>query len=129
TAPVREEDVRTWELAHGIVLPEELRAFVQHVHAGGPGPGYGFFGLAESPPKLLKPFSFTNADARAIIERRTQDRYALLPMPEEDDEGDDWPPGYGFLELAHQGCGMFDLLVVNGEQRGTVWWTDSGYAP
>jgi hypothetical protein len=38
-------------------------------------------------------------------------------------------PGHGFLELAPHGCGMFDLLVVNGEQRGRVWWTDSGYSP
>jgi hypothetical protein len=129
TPAIREADVRAWEIAHGIVLPEELRTFVQDVHAGGPGPGYGFFGLSGSPTKLVKPFSFTSADARAIIERRTQDRYALLAMPEEDDEDADWPPGYGFLELAHQGCGMFDLLVVNGEQRGTVWWTDWGYAP
>jgi hypothetical protein len=50
-------------------------------------------------------------------------------MPDEDDKDEEWPFGHGFLELAHQGCGMFDLLVVNGEQRGTVWWTDSGYCP
>jgi hypothetical protein len=127
--PLREADVRAWEIAHGIVLPEELTAFVQRVHAGGPGPGYGFFWLYGTFTKLFKPFSFTSADAHSIIERRAQDRYACLEMPDEGNKHEDWPLGHGFLELAHQGCGMFDLLVVNGEQRGKVRWTDWGYCP
>jgi hypothetical protein len=38
---------------------------------------------------------------------------------------DDYPPGDGFLQLSHQGCGVFDVLVVTGERRGSVWAYDN----
>ena len=27
----------------------------------------------------------------------------------------------GAITLAHQGCGYYDMLIVSGEERGTVW--------
>jgi hypothetical protein len=54
-----------------------------------------------------------------------------VELPDDDDEDDDedWPPGPGFLPIAHHGCGVFDVIVVTGEQRGLIWWCDMQWGP
>lgn len=37
--------------------------------------------------------------------------------------------GAGLLPIAHHGCGVFEVIVVAGEQRGRVWWCDMRWAP
>ncbi len=122
------------ELAHleahyRVSLPEELRAFLLDVHSGGPGPGYGF-GLGGNPEKAAQPFPYTVEDFNALLELKRENRYATLPDTSEDSAGDnDYPPGNGFLQLSHQGCGVFDVLIVTGPLRGSVWYYDSAWGP
>ena len=119
----------------GVTLPDELRQFLTSVHGGGAGPGYGFFLHADAQrlPRRARPFPFDEEAARSIIERRLAgtERWAVLEMAEDDDEDDDdyWPPGPGFLPIAHHGCGVFDVIVVVGQQRGRIWCCDTRWFP
>lgn len=125
------EELQSFEAEHRVALPEELRAFLCAVHSGGPGPGYGM-DLRGNPSKLPRPFPFTRADFDGLMERRRTERWAFLRDPEPEageSEDDDYPPGHGFLQLSHQGCGVFDVLVVTGELRGSVWAYDNVWFP
>jgi hypothetical protein len=128
--PLSAEQLRAFEAEHRVTLPEELRAFLRVVHSGGPGPGYGMR-LYGTPAKLERAFPFTRADFDALIERRRAERWAFLndPEPADDESDDDYPPGNGFLQLSHQGCGVFDVLIVTGELRGSVWAYDNVWFP
>jgi hypothetical protein len=110
-----------------VTLPDDLRAFLTAVHGGGPGPGYGFDVWGEA-VKTVRPFPYTMADVARLDERRRTDRYASLELTDEDGD-ESWPPGPGFLALAHHGCGVFDTLIVTGELRGTVWCCDMAWRP
>jgi SMI1 / KNR4 family (SUKH-1) len=123
--PLDDAAVARLEQGYGIILPDELRAFLQQVHGGGPGPGYGLRIHTPLVPQLraARPFPCDNAAAYGILVRRRQERYALLPLlVEELGDDHDWPHGSGFIPLVHHGCGMFSVLVVTGEQRGRVWF-------
>lgn len=120
------------EREHGTSLPTEVRAFLETVHGGGPGPGYGFDLWGER-RKSTAPFPFTLADFTTLVERQGQERAPSLSYPDAAGDDDDpesvWPPGRGFLALAHRGCGAYDILVVNGELRGSVWCYDMALRP
>ncbi len=116
----------------GVAFPSEVSEFLRYVHAGGPGPGYGLF--FEPDPSTrehrIRPFPFGTAQTQALIETRLSggdNRWATLD--DNSEEGTSWPPGPGFIPLAHLGCGVFEVLVLAGEQRGFIWWHDSGWAP
>lgn len=127
--PFDDETLQRFEAEHCITLPEELRAFVQTIHSGGPGPGYGLQ-LWGNPTKLPKPFPYSLDDFDELMLRKQANRYATLPDRSEDaPDDDDWPPGNGFLSLSHQGCGVFDVIVVTGPLRGSVWYYDQAWGP
>jgi hypothetical protein len=120
--PLSADELSRFEAEHRVTLPDELRVFLRAVHSGGPGPGYGL-ALRGKPSKLERPFPFTRADFDELMVRRQTDRWAFLrdPVPGPGESADnDYPPGNGFLQLSHQGCGVFDVLVVTGELRGSV---------
>jgi hypothetical protein len=109
------------EAAHGVAFPDELRAFLESVHGGGPGPGYYF---AVDPPlvpsaKAARPFAYGDVHAERLLGER-RGSVALIG----DAEDDEWPPGDGFIPVSHQGCGVYDVIVVTGEQRGRMWCCD-----
>jgi hypothetical protein len=79
-------------------LPDDHRTFVGEVAASGAGPGYG----------LLSPLG---AAQRALA----AGTFAW------DDEQEAAPDPAGVLALAHAGCGVMWLLVLNGRRRGEVW--------
>jgi hypothetical protein len=123
-------EVRDLEAACGVPMPEELVEFLLHIHGGGAGPGYGL-DIPRAPAELealdlRTPFHYGDADARASLDRRATERFAMLPdidLP----EGKEFAPGA--LPVAHEGCGAFDLLIVTGEQRDKMWGVDMGYCP
>jgi SMI1 / KNR4 family (SUKH-1) len=112
----------------GATLPDEVRAFLTKVHGGGPGPGYGLDVWGE-PPKASRPFPFTRADFDALVARWAAGERANLPMTDDEDPDSCWPPGTGFLPIAHLGCGVYDAVAVNGELAGTIWCCDMAWRP
>lgn len=134
--PLDERQLSELEESFGVELLHELRLFLRRVHGGGAGPGYG---LSVEPdispqPRRSEPFPFDDSAARRVIAARLSggDRWAQLEMPEEeedeDDEGD-WPPGPGFVPIAHHGCGVVDVIVTVGPQRGLIWCCDMKWCP
>lgn len=127
----REIDALTSAL--GVALPRELEAFLRHVHAGGSGPGYGFFVVAPraASGRDARPFPYDqDAAAASIRTLQGSDRNdGWLELVEDPEDGEDWPPGPGFIPIAHHGCGVFDVLVLSGEERGHVWTCDMKWAP
>lgn len=114
----------------GVELPAELECFLRTVQGGGAGPGYGLTVVEDATPvpRRARPFPFDGEVAAALIRQRLaggSGRWACVAGPDDDDEDEDWPPGPGFLPLAHHGCGVYDVLVVAGEQRGYVWSVDT----
>jgi hypothetical protein len=103
------------------------------VHGGGAGPGYGFLLTPDPAPRVRRsrPFPFGTSAAREVIAHRLggEARSDTLEAPDDETKDGDWPPGPGFIPLAHQGCGVFDVLVVTGEQRGFMWWYDNAWGP
>lgn len=119
-------EVAKLEAEYGVTLPEELSAFLQTVHSGGAGPGYGFE-LWGNPKKTARAFAYTVADFDALVERKKTDRWAYLEPTDDDDAQNDPALGRGFLYLSHQGCGVFDVLIVTGELRGSIWAYDNAW--
>ena len=124
--PLDEAQLTAHEQAWGVRLPDEVRAFALTMHAGGPGPAYGMLPIVGPAPRIAEPFRYGDADVAELFARRATDRRATLPLVE---EGDDWPPGGGFLPLAHLGCGVYDVIVTTGEQRATIWRCDMAWLP
>jgi hypothetical protein len=117
------------ESAFDIELPSELRAFLMDVHGGGAGPGYGFF--IEAPCKTTRPgrpFPYGAGDVAAFTAGSAR-RAEGLPLVDDPDDDDDWPPGSGFVAIAHHGCGCIDVIVTAGEQRGLIWFCDMQWFP
>lgn len=149
-APLTQEQLVDWETRVGATLPTPYRRFLTEVAAAGAGPHYGLLGfrvtdgiahwvgdkwrgpeqlnlrvafphLAEFQPAMWPQFDvipppeqFPNpADHAEAVRRRTE----LVQALEDRDEADT----YGTILLSHQGCGYYDLLVVNGPDAGHVW--------
>lgn len=150
-APLTHEQVGDWETRVGATLPTQYRSFLTEVAAAGAGPHYGLLGFrvtdgmvhwvgdrgrgpeqlnlrAEFPhrdefqpvmwdalPPLDPPEQFpTSADHAEAVRRRAELVQALKDREETDT--------YGTIPLAHQGCGYYDLLVINGPDAGHLWF-------
>jgi len=106
-------EVKAFEEKHGIVLPEEYRAFLTEVGNGGAGPFYGInpLGLNEwGDPLEGEEFGSLRRPFPGSLPVNT-------PGPEfsAEDLLD------GCLQIAHQGCGYYVLLVVSGPFRDSLW--------
>jgi hypothetical protein len=115
--PLSPEEVDALERRHHFSLPDEYRTFITQLGDGGAGPDYGLFSLAAelrlSASALDHPFPFSTQTAQGVIAaRRGGEQYAGV-VPEE--------PTGGALPICNSGCGIYYYLVLNGEQRGTVW--------
>lgn len=135
--PANEAAVAGFEQAVGMRLPADYRAFLLEVSAGGAGPHYG-----------LTPFPPTDLDDAAVALLRTPFQPEVVqplldalgreePAPDayaDDDAHDSAHRAWvrrvddledtllgGTLPLSHQGCGYFDVLVLDGPERGNVW--------
>jgi SMI1 / KNR4 family (SUKH-1) len=128
--PLAEAEIRAFERRHGIELPEGFRRFLQVVGNGGDGPPtYGLTRLGEVPDRLHPDFERDWRELPHIAE----------PFPlteawgwegEEYDEARRDAARHGSLNLGHDGCGMYWLLIVTGRERGQVWaFTDVGVCP
>lgn len=96
-APLGTNLVAALEARFG-TLPADYRAFLTTVAAAGAGPGYG----------LLAPLG----ESQAAL---ASGRFTW------DDDSEPTTSARGVLALAHGGCGVMWLLVIEGDHRGEVW--------
>jgi hypothetical protein len=126
--PLTQDQVRAFEVEHGIVLPSEYRAFLTLLGNGGAGPGYGLEKLghtmggvpwSEIPGMvgdLAVPFPYTAAwnevpidGSRPIEEQyRQQDEYWSSRLT-------------GAIPICEHGCQLREWLIVTGPERGYIW--------
>ena len=124
-----EEEILKFESENKITLPAEYREYLKTIGNGGAGPFYGLFPLGESDGgevEFSKEFVYTRENSLNLYELLESDEFDV-----EDDEAYDakWDEIYdkafrGFLFIAHEGCGMYSILVVNGEEYGNMWYCD-----
>lgn len=144
--PIAESEIQSFEQNAGIRLPGDYRAYFNTVSNGGGGPFYGLYDLKTAIRESLyyyfgdddldaadwktkieiasegelkeyfTPFPITTAEVKEVMrinESYEDDTWKTIPLPEK---------LTGFLLLCEYGCGGYYLLVVNGEQAGTVWF-------
>lgn len=132
------EEVVDWERLHQITLPDAYRRFITEVADGVDAP-FELYPLDQwwhhfdddddnpemrrlwlSQPCLLRDDLAEDED---WLERIAGDKL------QEDPEFVTWSPWAGTILLSHDGCGMLDLLIMNGRLRGRVCLIDFPHAP
>lgn len=111
--PIKEKKLEKLEQEFGIELPGEYREFLLSIGNGGAGPSYGLYSiqgaLTGKDPTYRYPSSPVGEEIRQEFIR-----------PEEH-TGDYIPDEVGILILCQHGCANDDFLVLNGDEKGTVW--------
>src|SRR3954453_13668944 len=98
--PLSEEDVSSFEAAHGVRLPEAYRRFLTQAGNGGAG---------------LRPLDVSTHLKDLAVPSNI--------VPELGDDLGSIPDQYdhrGTVALADEGCGYLSLLIVSGRERGRV---------
>jgi hypothetical protein len=111
--PIDDDGIAALEAQFG-ALPDEYRAFLRTIAAGGAGPYYGLENptVPEDPQHALQPDparSFS-CDHETPYDAKLADGASVLD---------------GTLYISEQGCGGRSLLVIRGPHAGEVWsdWT------
>ena len=133
------DDVRAFEEILQIQLPSDYRTFVTEVGNGGAGPYYGILGLdqlreiATSRDTLARPFPYDQPslgrdDILDQLQTADDDEYEqLLTRYWAETERD------GLISICEYGCDLRFILVVNGPERGNVWFDQvadlAGFCP
>ncbi len=120
--PLSETEVTSFETAHNIVLPADYRAFLLEVGSAGAGPGYG----------LNAPGNAQHLESETLPEGLLATPFPLRDWLDLTNNLDNLSPAQifsnswvaGSVFLCHYGCGIYDLLVVSGKERGHVWTDD-----
>lgn len=129
--PLKEEEILSFEAQHSVQLPAEYRAFLLTVANGGVGPVGGlerlglFAGIEwdESPGlvgDLSTPFPYTDKWNAKPID-------GSLPVEEQYKQQDwywDRHHVHGAIPICDLGCGLRQLLIVAGPERGHIWFDD-----
>lgn len=139
SAVMTEAEVREFERAHAVRLPEEYRAFLMCVGRGGAGPGYGVFDLGECDAgfefrawhegdgfvgALRRPFPHATAwnDMRGMPEDALSETdAAAYEVQRAAFEEGYFAPLDGAIPICHLGCALRQWLIVSGAESGHVW--------
>jgi len=129
--PLEETEVLAFESQYNIRLPEEYREFLLTVANGGVGPVYalerlgqyngtswdeipGMVGELSSPFPYIDQWNAKPIDASRPVEEQyqQQDWY--------------WDARHvnGAIPISSLGCGLVQLLIVTGSERGNIWFDD-----
>ena len=135
--PLSEAEVAAYETANVIRLPDEYRQYLTHVANGGAGPFYGLMALDDNDKNIVdlsKRSEFARNAPVCMDDILYARAEALTADVEDEDEvekmyddiiGEAYTKAnYGITYLAHEGCGMYSVLVVNGDEYGNVWYMD-----
>jgi hypothetical protein len=132
------EYIEKYQIENNIILPEEYAEFLMHVGNGGAGPCYGLFSLEENENNIkvaeVFPYDIENP---FYLSGKYDEFYKQMDMCETIEEEDALNEQMdkimdvdyenctkGFIDLCHEGCAMYDVLIVNGKDKGSVWFFD-----
>lgn len=131
-------DIEKYQKKNSITLPEEYAQFLMHIGNGGAGPCYGLFPLEENENmvKVSEVFPY-DVENPFYLSGKYDELYEQMDncqtLDEEDALGAEKDKlmdldyencTKGFIDLCHEGCAMYDILIVNGKNKGTVWFFD-----
>ncbi|WP_329231521.1 SMI1/KNR4 family protein [Streptomyces sp. NBC_01460] len=147
--PLTPDELAALEAQLGVRLPEEYRAFLLYVGAGGAGPAYGLFPVRRTEggwcwegdgadladlSMLAEPFPDQGPDPKLLAELLAQhpDEEELDDIEDFDDAMEAWDERWGSvmfapertagaLVICHLGCAQREWLIVSGTHRGTIW--------
>jgi len=141
---ISESEVRSFESEHGIELPAQYRSFITQIGNGGVGPNYGLFPLAKTLEHASdKEYGEFSLD-KEFPHKKHWNMQCAIPTqdipPERMQEYETFENEYfknhhlnGSIAISDAGCGYIYLLVVSGDQAGTVWYdarvSDGGISP
>ena len=126
--PLSKKEIEDFEFQNGIQLPEEYKYYLGTIGNGGVGPFYGLYALENNDgnhPDLRKSFSYNRKMPLVMAEF-----YDQIPSDISEEEHERLleevyaKADSGIIFLATEGCGMYSVLVVNGEEYGNVWYYD-----
>lgn len=132
--PLPPAELEHFEIAHALSLPLEYRLFLTEIADGGAGPYYGLYSLAQGSEAADSNADDAPLDRKVLAIDFPLDTKATAKFIDNYNEclenGDDDEIVYpdapdtltGALFLAEYGCGWSYVLVVKGEQAGTVWF-------
>ncbi len=113
-----ENQISEFEKKYGVTLPLDFRLFLKEIGNGGAGPSFGI-------PQLESFFSSREYDIEIESDfLSTSFPYSVNNPYVYSDETDESliKEMTGTLTLCHHGCGYFDMLILTGDEKGTVWF-------
>lgn len=147
-----ENELLDYESQYAVSIPAEYREFLERLGDGGFGPFYGLLQLRDNDKMLqyrgltddeglCKDFPFTrdnpfrlDNDKELAELGEARNKYYEQGMLDEEEKAD---KAYSECEnilyelatqgvkfLCHEGCGMYNVLVMKGAEDGTVWHLD-----
>ena len=142
--PIPVSTIEEFEARHGVRLPDDYRYFISEIGNGGAGPYYGLFpfgqqddGLSWEQGDLVgdvsQPFPHVEAwNLPVSFWDQEPDIPPGTPLEEQSRLVEEWDEVEqehyfnseimdGAIPICHLGCGLWQWLVVSGEQRGFIW--------
>ena len=125
-----EKEIQSFEKKHGISLPADYRNFLLYIGNGGAGPSYGMLKLEDYFDNSYTETNYT------VHDNFLSDNFKFsinAPYTESQDENEG-NPDYdsvdyyndtaGAMVICHHGCGILNILIVSGEEKGKIWLDD-----
>lgn len=126
--PLSEKQILNYENNNNIKLPSDYRRFISTIACGGTQPFYGLVSL------LKQKNHYEDFDVSAPFPYKVSAPLDLSKLSDEEydnlfkfDENDRIKPDAGYIVLCDEGCGMYNILIVNSEDEetyGTTWFYD-----
>lgn len=136
---LKEEEIALLENKYNIQLPAEYRYYISQIANGGAGPFYGLYTVETAIQNTIDRFTegHTPDDGPFAQDFPYSDKAVTdwlaecnAKIAEGDDESIVNPDVednlYGVIYLSEYGCGGYYVMVVKGEQAGTVWFLQEG---
>ena len=128
-----EKEIKHFESTNSITLPDDYRNFLIHIENGGAGPAYGLFKLDDWKYELdIKDNSFLstqfpytdNWNMRYSGDTSNDDYYSTPEFQDWEKEYFDNKHVTGTIRICHYGCAIYFLLVITGQEKGSIWVDD-----
>lgn len=122
-----ETELQQFEKLHKITIPNEYRLYLSCIGNGGAGPFYGLLPLTENDsynPDLNADFPFTKENPLNLIALYDEVEFLLTNQGILNLDESLMRVENGIKILSHEGCGMYSILIMRGEEYGNVWYLD-----